>query len=291
MKRFLLLIVTASLLFAAFPAGSFSEDESFTVAASFYPIYVFAQNVAYGTNTKVLCMTSNTTGCLHDYQLLPGDLTRLEGAGLLLINGAGMEQFLDDITAVFPSMPVVSCTEGIELIMNEDGEANAHVWLDPENAAVMTHNIGEALAGIDAKNADLYRKNADAYILKLKALDEELTEILQPLSRREIVTFHEAFPYFAKAYDLQVIASVTTEPDESISPRKLALLCGQIAAAGNPPLFAEPQYSPDAALAICAETGASLWELDPVVTGDGSPDSYISAMRKNAEVLAEALSR
>ena len=93
MKRFFLLLLSACILFASIPADAVCEDDSFTVAASFYPIYVFAQNVAYGTNTKVLCMTSNTVGCLHDYQLLPGDLTRLEGVNLLLINGAGMEQF------------------------------------------------------------------------------------------------------------------------------------------------------------------------------------------------------
>ena len=109
------------------------------------------------------------------------------------------------------------------------------------------------------------------------------------LTRRQIVTFHEAFPYFAAAYDLEVVAVVALEPDEPLSPRMLARVVEQVRAAGNPPLISEPQYEGSALRAVAQETGAPVYELDPLVTGDGALTAYEDVMRKNAQTLIEAL--
>ena len=132
-------------------------------------------------------------------------------------------------------------------------------------------------------------QNAAAYSQKLEALDQELREELSGLENRDIVTFHEAFPYFAKAYDLNVVAVLALEPDEALTPQMLKGLVEKVKEAGLPPLFTEPQFEDRAAKAVAQETGAKIYELDPIVTGDGQPDAYETGMRKNAQALIEAL--
>ena len=120
-------------------------------------------------------------------------------------------------------------------------------------------------------------------------MDAQLVEGLQNVTRRDIVTFHEAFPYFAKAYGLNVVGSATLDPDESPSPMQLAKLAEVVRAHDNCPLFTEPNEESDALKTVAAETGAPVYALDPVTTGDGALDDYEQKMLANLAVLQEAL--
>ena len=291
MKK-ILSVLTALCLIPCFlcPAAA---AEVRHVVVSFYPLYIFAMNVIGDVPDVTLSgLSSNQSGCLHDYQLVTGDMVILSGADLFLINGAGMESFLEDAARAFPDLRTVSCSDGISLIRNDEGaetEYNAHVWLNPRNAVIMVRNICSALCELLPESAGQFEENAEAYIARLNDLDDRLKNGLSVLEKRDIVTFHEAFPYFAEAYGLNIIAVIALEPDEGISPRMLAELADRVVRAGCPPLFTEPQYRSDAALALSAETGASVWELDPAVTGPLERDAYEKAMLGNMEVLLEAL--
>ncbi len=289
MKKLLACLITLGILFSSVPVLA-GENR---VVVSFYPLYILTMNVIGDVPEISLSgLSSNQSGCLHDYQLVTGDMVILSKADLFLINGAGMEGFLEEAAQAFPELRTVSCSDGIELIKNEEGaetEYNAHVWLDPQNAVIMVQNICEALSVSFPEYSDRFRENTEGYTERLKALDETLRAGLSVLENRDIVTFHEAFPYFASAYDLNVVAVISLEPDEGISPRMLAELADRIRAAGCPPLFTEPQYRSDAALALSAETGASVWELDPAVTGPLTADAYENAMLQNMDVLLKAL--
>ncbi len=289
MKKSVSLLILCALL--ALPLSSCAIAEEKLIMTSFYPVYVLAQNVLADVGGVTLKnMTAPTTGCLHDYQLLAGDVRALAQADALVINGAGMEHYLDALTAQLPGLNIVDCSTGIELMPDEhEGEMNAHIWLDAQNAARMAENMGEALAALLPGQADKIKANAAEYAAALRALDEEIKQTLDALAARDIVTFHEAFPYFAEAYGLNVVAVVTVEADEALSPRRLAEVIDLVRAAGNPPLFTEPQYAPDAAVAIHNETGAPIYALDPLVTGEGDRTAYQDVMRENARVLLEAL--
>lgn len=277
--------------------GCAAAPEEATLVASFYPVYVLAENVLEGVpGVNLICMTAPATGCLHDYQLLTSDMRALSGATALLINGAGMEGFLPDIQKQLPGLPVIDCSQGVELLADEEeheghdhGAVNAHIWLDPENAVQMVENMAAGLSALLPASADQIARNAQAYIARLRAVDEELSQALATLPRREIVTFHEAFPYFARAYDLQVVAVIALEPDEPISPKMLSQVVKQVKAAGNPPLFTEPQYESAALRAVSQETGAPVYALDPLVTGEAALTAYEDAMRQNLAVLLTAL--
>jgi len=116
---------------------------------------------------------------------------------------------------------------------------------------------------------------------------------LDNLSSRDIVTFHEAFPYFAAAYGLHVVAVVNKEPGEVLSPAQMGSLIVEIERLGNPPLFVEPQYTDLSAQTLSRETGSTVWTLDPVVTGPSGEvplDYYETVMLRNMNTLIQALS-
>ena len=303
-------IVCILLALLALPAASLAE----TVVTSFYPNYLFTLNLTDGIDgVEVHNLAAPGTGCLHDYQLQTGDMKKLAQADVFLINGAGMESFLPGVTDAFPSLPVVNASEGIDLLDAEvegvvidahdghdedenhdhdDGSYNAHVWLDAANAQIMVANLAEGLIAALPEHAEAIAANRDAYLIRLSALDEELTEGLADLPRKDIITFHEAFPYFAQAYGLNVAAVVNREPGDALSPARLAELVQVVRNLGAPPLFVEPQYDDMAARTLSAETGAPVYQLDPVVTGpeENIPLTYYEdIMRQNMTVLQEAL--
>ena len=288
----LLALLTFSL------SGCWAAAEDISVVASFYPVYILAENVLDGVEGVTLSsMTPPSTGCLHDYQLLTSDMRALAKSQALLINGAGMEAFLPDVMGQFPDLMIIDCSLGVELLTEEEDHGhdheqaayNAHIWLAPENAIQMVKNLRDGLSALLPDQKDRIAENAEAYIDRLSALDAELRDAIAPLPHKQIVTFHEAFPYFAKAYGLEVAAVVALEPDEPISPRMLKQVIEKVKAAGNPPLFSEPQYENTALRTVALETGAPVYELDPLVTGDGAKTAYEDVMRKNLQVLLEAL--
>ena len=135
----LLLFVFSALLFL--PAGSPAEaaSPSGTVVTSFYPVWILTRNLLEGAgNITVRNLAAPSVGCLHDYQLQPADMKVLSGADALLVNGAGMEAFLPEITRSFPDLPVIEASTGIELLKEGDalqiGDAEEEeVNSDPED--------------------------------------------------------------------------------------------------------------------------------------------------------------
>ena len=294
MKKLLILLTLLCLL----PAIAAAE----TLVTSFYPIYLFTLNLTDGIDgITVRNLAAPGTGCLHDYQLQTGDMKVLAGADALLINGAGMESYLGSVFEVFPDLPVIDASAGIELLpADRDGLSigesetlyNAHIWLDPKNAAVMVVNLADGLIAVCPEHAEAIAANRDAYLGHLETLDETLTLGLADLPCRDIITFHEAFPYFADAYGLNVAAVVNREPGDALSPAALGQLVLLVRDLGNPPLFTEPQYDDLAAQTLARETGAPVYALDPVVTGpiDDVPLTYYEdVMLSNMAVLQEAL--
>lgn len=274
------------------PDSQKDTGDELIIVTSFYPIYVFTVNIARDIpGVKVINMTEPQTGCLHDYQLVPADMKTLEKADIFVINGAGMESFLDKVTSQLPDLEIIEASRGIPLLKDDDGEDNPHVWVSISGAVREVRNITEGLAGLDAENAELYRKNGEEYVRKLEALKDKMHDALKDIKTKDIVTFHEAFPYFAQEFGLNIVSVVEREPGSEPSAGELAATIRAINEARAKVLFAEPQYSEKAAESIADQTGARVFILDPVVTGpkDAAPDSYEKTMEENLKVLVEAL--
>jgi zinc transport system substrate-binding protein len=269
-----------------------NSGKTVTIAASFYPMYIMALNVAKDVpNVKVIDMTPQTSGCLHDYTVTTDDMKNLEGAQFLIINGAGMESFMDKVISQFPSLKVIDSSSGIELIKGDGDEGdNPHIWVGISGAIQQVKNIGSALAAQDPDNAAKYNANTDAYVKKLEAEKDKMHEALDNIENRDIITFHEAFPYFAQEFNLNIVGVIEREPGSEPSAQELADTIETIKGLNVKALFAEPQYSAKAAETIAAETGAKVYTLDPAVTGPMDADAYITIMDNNLKVLQQALS-
>lgn len=282
---------------AAAPSEPAEEAAALRVVTSFYPMYLLTANVAAGVEgVSVRNMAAPEVGCLHDYQLLPGDLRALEDADALVINGAGMEPFLDKVRAQRPRLPVIEASEGIALLEDEadgdhghDHEENPHVWVDPRNAAAQTRVIARRLGEIDPANAAAYFANAEAYGARLEALYVRMREQLDGLGTRELFTFHEAFAYFAAAFDFHIAGVIEREPGTEPGTRDLIEIVDRVRAGRIPALFVEPQYPGRVAGIIARETGAKVCTLDPVVTGPLELTAYEDAMERNLQALLDAL--
>ncbi len=291
MKKFFAAVFAALfyLLAASGCAPRQAEEPRFRVVTSFYPMYIMALNITDGIEgVQVDNMAGQQAGCLHDYQLQSKDMKNLEQADVFVINGAGMESFLEKVTDQLPDLAVVNAGEGIPLL-EEDGEENPHLWVSITNCIQQVKNISEGLAQADDQNAERYRENAQDYVAKLTLLRAKMHSELDDLPNRDIITFHEAFPYFAQEFDLDIVRVVNREPDSQPNAKELAETIRMIKESGVKAVFAEPQYPQSVADIVAAESGAKVYVLDPAVTGEDNRDAYLDAMEQNLEVLKEAL--
>ncbi|MGI6686601.1 MAG: metal ABC transporter substrate-binding protein [Bacillota bacterium] len=268
-------------------AGS---DAQVKIVTSFYPMYIMALNITEGiTGVEVVNMTKSMTGCLHDYQLTPGDMKNLQDARIMIVNGAGMESFLDEIIERQVDLKIINASEGLELIKEADGEVNPHLWVSVTGAINQVNNIGRQLAELDPSRAESYLENTAAYVKKLEALKQRMHERLDQIKNRDIVTLNDAFPYFAQEFKLNIKGIIQQEPDSEPSAGELVKIINEIKESEVKAIFTEPEDSYQSAKTIARETGVKICYLDPAVSGPLDPDAYIKIMEENLKALEEAL--
>lgn len=295
-KYWYILIVILGVMIGLIIVGNINknkrnvDDGKLNIITSFYPMYIATLNIVDGVdNIKLTNLTKPTTGCLHDYQLSPDEMVNIEKADVFIVNGAGMESFMDKVISSYPDLKIIYASNGIDLITDENGENNPHVWVSISKHIEQIKNIKDGLCNIDPKNAEKYTYNADKYILALSNQLEKMKKALSNKTKKDIITFHEAFPYFAEEFGLNIVSVIEREPGTEPIPKELAATIDIVKESGVHVLFAEPQYSKSSADNIAKETGAKVFILDPIVTGDMNKNAYIDIMDKNLEVLEEAL--
>lgn len=293
----LVLLLTGGCGITAGPEKNLSptaatSEKRLTILTSFYPMYIMTLNIVRDLpDVRVVNLTRPFTGCLHDYQLTPDDLKQVENAQILVVNGAGMESFLDKVIKQQPELKIVEASRGIPLIplASNKLEGNPHIWVSVSGAIQEVKNIAEQLSDLDPANAETYQVNAVEYVKKLELLREEMHQELAGFSNSSIVTFHEAFPYFAREFNLKVVAVIEYEPGSEPSAAELAEAIQTVRKTNTKAIFTEPQYPTRAAEAIARETGVPVCVLDPAVTGPYELDAYLDIMRKNLKTLKEVL--
>ena len=254
------------------------------VAATTAPVAQFAQAIAQGTDVQITQIISDSVSCLHDYSLSVRQMEAVEKSELVLLSGAGLEEFMED---ALRGAKTVDCAEGVALHTTAHGDhshIDPHIWLDPANAAIMAENICTALTAAYPDHGDTFRANTDALVKRLTELKAWGEEELKNLSCRKLITFHDGFGYLASAFDLEIIASVEEESGSEASAADLTEIIGLVKEHGLTCVFTEVNGSDAAASVICAETGAESYTLDTAMSGD-----YFAAMEHNINTLKEAL--
>ena len=303
LTKILTIVFAASMLLtgcnnSAESNNSIESNNKLTIVTSFYPMYISTLNIVKDIpDVEVINMTAPQTGCLHDYSLSTKDLKTLSSADIFVINGAGMESFLDDVIDEYSDLKIIEASNGISLIEDTDHDehehdVNPHVWVSISKNIEEVSNIAKELSAFDPNHASEYEANADAYIAKLENLRTEMHAALDNVNNKDIITFHEAFPYFAEEFNLNIAGVIEVEPDSEPSAKEVENIISIINEKNIKALFTEPQYSSKIADTIAKETGASIYTLDPIVTGDANEDAYddyIVKMQENLNTLEEAL--
>lgn len=292
MKRTLFLLLT--LLFLT---GCGSRTETAQIAATTLPVYEFTSRLCEGTPLTVTRLVTEQVSCLHDYSLNVRQVKAAEAADVIVMSGAGLEEFLDDL---LQNTSVVDASENIPLLCPEEEhshdhnhdheghhhESDPHIWLSPENAQTMAQNICTGLTARYPEYADLFSANLETLQTDLAALQRYGQESLQELSCRDLITFHDGFAYFADAFGLHILEAVEEESGSEASAKELIHLIEEVEHHRLPAIFTEKSGSVSAASIIARETGCGSFMLDMAMAGD----SYFDAMYHNIDTIKEALS-
>lgn len=291
-----LLLVFFAISLLKIPDETTTGEDKLNIVTTLFPIYDWTRQVV-GDEAQVELLLTGGAGA-HDTSLTPQAIKQLTNADVLIMNGAGLETFLDveQLQKDIPNLTVIKMQDAVPnlLRLDESGQTNAlsdinpHIWLSPKLAILQVRLIMTTLRNIDpGQHAIDYATRGEAYLRQLEQLDTDFTQTTAGFSQRKFIAFHDAMPYVARDYNLQQIAVIEDFPGESPSPDDIISLHEIITQQQVTTIFTEPQFSPRVAETIAADTGAQLAEFDTLEVADIETDTYISKMRENlANMLA-----
>ena len=235
-------------------------------------------------------------GDVHTFDPKPSDIEKLSGASLIVMNGLGLDDWLTKyVSASGTSATALRLGEGLDgvaYLKGEDGATNPHVWMDVANVRLYVARIRDSLSSLVPSHAGEFAANAMEYDRQLADLDASIRADLGeiPVDQRKIIAYHDAFPYFAAAYGLQVVGTVVPSPGQDPSAGNMADLVKVIRDQHVRAIFTEAQFSPKLVQQIGDETGAKVeGNLYDDTLGDPPVDSYIGMMRWDADRVVAAL--
>ncbi len=290
LKRMLPLFLAALLLLS----GCGAKEEPAQITATTLPVYEFTARLCGGTGLTVTRLVTEEVSCLHDYSLNVRQVKAAEAAEVIVLSGAGLEEFMEDLLV---GKPAIDASENIDLLCpgtdhhhHEEHEGHhhdqdPHIWLDPARAMVMAETICTGLADRYPEYEAVFAENCASLLADLETLKAYGEQALADLSCRELITFHDGFAYFADAFDLHILEAVEEESGSEASARELIHLIEEVEHHGLPAIFTEKSGSISAAGVISRETGCKAFSLDMAMAGD----SYFDAMYHNIDTIKEAL--
>lgn len=273
--------------------GCTASVETADIAATTLPVWEFTSRLCDGTGLTVTRLVTESVSCLHDYSLNVRQVKAAEAADLIVISGAGLEDFMEDILA---GKATVDASAGIALLESchhhdhgdhdhGDDEADSHIWLSPANAAVMARNICDGLTEAYPQHQALFEANLVDLLADIEALRIYGQEQLANLSQWEIITFHDGFGYLADCCGLEIEKAIEEESGSEASAAELKEIITLVREHDMKAIFVEANGSTAAAEVIAAETGVAVYTLDMAMAGD----SWFEAMYHNIDTLKEAL--
>lgn len=273
------------------------------VVTTFLPIYLFTKAVAGDVADVEILVPPGTE--VHEYQATPANVKAIATANVLVKNGLGLEEFLKNtvknaqnnkLTEIDASKgikplneisPVVKTAQEEKDHDDEHAQGNPHLWLDPVLAKQQVTNIRDGLIAADPANKAIYEANAAVYIKELEILNSEFQQTLQKTPSCTFITFHDAFPYLAKRYNLKQVAVVQI-PEDQLSPTDVQNAVNAVKKYKVKALFSEPGVDNKLLTSLSKDLKLTLQTLDSLETGEKDPQYYFKAMKANLQTLQTA---
>lgn len=267
--------IIALLLCASFSLSS----QATTIVTSIKPLQLIAAAISAGGATPIQLLPNGASP--HDYQLRPSDMRALSQADLVVWVGPELESFLAKPLATLPASvqqlallppgPLTSSKHGQHEHSAHDHDnhhdhrgVDPHIWLDPDQGIQIARAISTALAKRDNANAARYQANLARFEQAMAATDQQLRQLLGPLSQRGYFVFHDGYGYFEAHYGLNHRGALTLNPQRHPGARKLAEIRAQLQQPGTYCLFSEPQFNPSLVAAIGDGLELRQGVLDPL---------------------------
>lgn len=237
-------------------------------------------------------------GDVHTFEPKPADVRTVAGAKLLVMNGLGLDDWLEKTisNASRTGTPLVKLAvdlPGITLLPGEDpGTQNPHLFMDPKYVELYVDRIAAGLKSVDPADASRFEAQAAAYKTRLQALDGWVrTQVASiPEANRKLVTFHDAFPYYAREYGITIVGVAVAAPGQDPSAGYTAKLIDAIKKAGVKAIFSESQFPTKLVQQLAAETGAKVVaNLYDDALGDPPVTSYEAVIQWDTQQLVAAL--
>ena len=230
----------------------------------------------------------------HSYSPKPSDLKAIGEARLLLEIGLGLEIWVGGLVknAANPRLRVVTTSHDIAIIRDAsepNSPGNPHIWLDPENAKIMTRHIADGLMETDPAHTTEYRANLDDYVQRLTDSERELQLLVATLGDRRIVTYHPAWPYFARRFGFRIEGDIVGQVGAEPAAAHLAQLARRMKNEKIKVIVSEPQLNQKVAQALAGETGARIVLLSPLPGAITGTNTYLSMLRYDIAKLVDAL--
>ena len=266
-----------------------TDNSKLQVISSFNPLYEFSQNVGQENVDSFLLVPIGVEP--HDWEPTVKDVQRMQNADLIIINGIGFENWVDDLEETGYSGMIVDTSDGILIKTHKEehnhDEGDPHIWLNPVYAKIQVQNIANAFSNSDPANEQYYQSNAAKYIKELDLLDSKIRIELSDC-KNDFIAFHDAFSYFADEYHLNQHTIISSnDPHGEATAKTLEHIISTAKKLNINVIFAEESVDTRTSKIIANEIGGKVLVLSPLeVVSDGN---YISRMNENLENLKEAL--
>lgn len=265
------------------------ENSKLEVISSFSPLYEFSKNVGQEKVDVTLLVPVGIEP--HDWEPTVKDVQRMQKSDLIIINGLGFENWIDNLQETNYSGEIVDTSNGISIKNSNDKNSqestDPHIWLNPVYAKIQVQNIADAFSNSNPENQQYYQSNAEKYIKELDLLDLKIRNELSKCNR-DFVTFHNAFSYFADEYDLNQHAIILSNDSHGeVTAKTLENIISISRELNIKIIFSEGNVNPRTSDIIANEIGGKVMVLSPLeVLAD---ETYISKMTQNLKNLKEAL--
>ncbi|KXB35152.1 metal ABC transporter solute-binding protein, Zn/Mn family [Atopobium deltae] len=269
-----------------------------TIYTTFFPVYDLTKRIVGDKMDVKMIIKGNQEP--HDFELQAADMANISKARLIVYNGAGMENFIDDLKAsAKDDSKFLDLSQGLTLLQSKDAKkddhssVNPHTWLSIKNALVGLNTIYTKLASIDPDNADYYKANYEKAKAEFEALDKKFTDALAPIpaEKRYFVVSHAAFNYLAQDYGLKQVAVTGISPEDEPSAAQLATIADFVKKHKISTIFFEGKATPKVADTLAKNTGTktdTIYTMESL-TEDEQKQGYLALMEHNLKVLTRAL--
>ncbi len=263
------------------------DSSKLQIISSFYTLHEFSQNVGQEKINVTLLVPDGVEP--HDWGPTIKDVQRIQKSDLIIINGIGFENWVDNLDETDYQGVIVDTSNGIldKNLSQEHTTEDPHIWLNPVYAKTQVQNIAIAFSNSDPGNEEYYQSNAAKYIEELELLDLKIRNELSNCNH-DFVAFHDAFSYFADEYNLNQHTIISSnDPHGEATAKTLENVISTAKELNIKVIFSEENVNPRTSEIIANEINGKVLVLSPLeVSSDGT---YISKMIENLNNLKEAL--